>query len=176
MIVTWKFPSVGITVSIALWPHLANTGSRFQPAPCLAKKCYRTSWFIKFQCQERAKSSISSTTQCLLNFNVYMKADILNISPFDPLTTQQEGWAAQCHYPIPEEGLLRLDLIWAYCGVAKTSVKALTDVLWHVDGHQNKFSDRIAAYSTTVWAICWLQQASVEQAPGKVINDSLRYV
>ena len=28
------------------------------------------------------------------------------------------------------------------CGVASTTVKTLTDVLWYVDGHHSKFSDR----------------------------------
>ena len=62
-----------------------------------------------------------------------------------PLIPQPRNKKEELHNAIIQ--LLEKDgLAWTSsevdCGVAGTTVKTLTDVLWYVDGHQSKFSDR----------------------------------
>lgn len=78
-------------------------------------------------------------------FSIMMSAQRQMCRTLPPLIPQPRNKKEELHNAIIQ--LLEKDGL-AYtssevdCGVAGTTVKTLTDVLWYVDGHQSKFSDR----------------------------------
>ena len=99
---------------------------------------------IKFYVKKQLGSS-NPPPPAVNAFSIMMSSQRQMCRMLPPLISQPRNKKDELHNAVIQF-LEKDSLTWTSsevdCDLASTTVKTLTDVLWYVDGHQNKFSER----------------------------------